>query len=204
MLAHLDVWLRRRDQHPPTSPPSSHSCGASLLPLCAGVEPVRNRAWYVLQNAGSSGEMYACEVCFKEAIRDSGLGSCWRRKGAVREERVCEMYSARVRGQGRWRGWCARLRACATERMRVYAQTVPVMREIVVIARMRLRQRRVLNAASLFYLNLSVVSSPSMQVLYGPGAPQMQYGMGVLGWGLTGRRRGVHRVHSWGSKLRVR
>jgi hypothetical protein len=66
--------------------------------------------------------------------------------------------------------------------MRVHAQTVPVMREIVVIARMRLRQWRVLNAASLFYLNLSAVSSPSMQVLYGPGAPQTQYDMGVLGW----------------------
>lgn len=31
---------------------------------------------------------------------------------------------------------------------------------------------RVLNAASLFYLNLGAVSSPSMQVPYGPGAPQ--------------------------------
>lgn len=168
---------------------------------------MQNRAWYVPQNAGLSGEMYACEACFKEAIRDSRLGSCWRCKGTVREERVCEMYSARVRGQGRWRGWCARLRACATERMRVYVQTVPVMREIVVIARiarMRLRQRRVLNAASLFYLNLSAMNNPSMQVLYGPGAPQMQYGMGVLGWCLTGRRCGVHRVYSWGSKLRVR
>ena len=100
------------------------------LPLCAGVEPVQNRAWYVSQNVGSSGEMYACDTCFKEAIRDSGLGSCWHCKGAVREERVCEMYSARVQGQGRWRGWCARLRACATERMQVYVQTVPVIREM--------------------------------------------------------------------------
>jgi DNA polymerase sigma len=38
--------------------------------------------------------------------------------------------------------------ACAMERMRVYARTVPVMREIVVIVRMWLRQRTVLNAAS--------------------------------------------------------
>jgi len=101
-------------------------------------------------------------------------------------------------------GTCAGVGAVVGDGVqRVYAQTVPVMREIVVIARMRLRQRRVLNAASLFYLNLSAVSSPSMQVLYGPGAPQTQYGMGVLVWGLTGRRRGVRRVRSWGSKLRV-
>ena len=137
------------------------------LPLCAGVEPVQNRTWYVSQNVGSSGEMYACEACFKEGragVRDV-FGTC-AGAGAVAGV-VCE--AARV-CDGADAGVCADSAGDARD---------------VVIARMRLRQRRVLNASSLSYLNLSAVSSPSMQVLYGLGAPQMQYGMGVLGWGLT-------------------
>lgn len=142
----------------------------ALLPLCAGVEPVQNRAWYVLQNAESPGEMYACEAYFEEAIKDSELGSRWRRAGraGVRDTR-------RVCGGGGRRVVCeaalGEFVACVMERMRVYARVVPMTREIVAVARMRLQQWRVLNAASSFYLNLNVVNSPSMRVRYGPGAP---------------------------------
>ena len=59
--------------------------------------------------------------------------------------------------------------------MRVHARAVPLMREIVVIARLWLRQQRVLNA----------VSSPSMQVHYGPGAPQTHYRYASAGVGLN-------------------
>ena len=75
--------------------------------------------------------------------------------------------------------------ACVVERMRVYARMVPMMREIVAVARMRLQQWRVLNAASSFYLNLNVVNSSSMRVHYGPGAQQTQYRYGSAGMGLN-------------------
>lgn len=120
----------------------------SPQPLCPTDGISRNRRWY--SSSDADGGATICESCYEEAIRGTTLAN----RLTLREnpdECFCDAYSPRMRGI--WAQACASndmsvYSRALKERMQIYAMTVPRMRTILEIAKMRMQTQSTLMLSS--------------------------------------------------------
>ncbi|KAK2042802.1 hypothetical protein LZ31DRAFT_585676 [Colletotrichum somersetense] len=131
-----------------TQPLESYALEFASLPLCPRDEDFQNRRWYGWRDCA------VCPSCYHEFVRGTALAASMPLKGdMVPASLMCEMYSPRMRGL--YAEACARsppdaselLKVCRARRA-VYAETVPVIREMIMEAQAALgqQQQRMLSA----------------------------------------------------------
>ncbi|EED13575.1 conserved hypothetical protein [Talaromyces stipitatus ATCC 10500] len=144
----------------------------SCLPVCPKDSPYRNRRWYCGDDAT------ICESCYEEAIRGTSLAytlTLQERPG----ECICDCYTPRMRGL--WHKACAEndiqsFNAALRQRMQVYQATVPRMRQILAITKMRANTQATLFMSSIMLQGANnIVSASASHHPY-------QYGNAQLGW----------------------
>lgn len=106
------------------------------LPPCPRDEDFRGGRWYGWQGCA------VCPSCYHEFARGTALAAGMTLRGEVVKDAslMCEMYSPRMRGlytEACARGDVKGLLAAAAARRKVFAETVPVIRETVLEAQMR-------------------------------------------------------------------
>lgn len=144
----------------------------SPLPVCPKDVPHVNRSWYC------GGEATICESCYEEAFRDTKLAHLLTHRQRP-DECICDGYSPRMRGL--WNKACAEnnfqpFNVALRERMQVYQATVPRMRQILEIAKMRMQTQQTLFMSSIMLTGANnIVSASSNSHPY-------QYGNTQLGW----------------------
>lgn len=143
---------------------------ANLAP-CQGIELVKNAAWWRLNDTT---DFYVCSECYENIIRDTVSSSIFTNVGTIAAEVTCCMYSSNMRT--RYKNLCSTDSPTArtdfidyaNHRQSIYAQTVPVMRNIVAMAKFKLAQQRMNNAASSFYNAMDMTAG--VNIHYGPGS----------------------------------
>ncbi|OKL59763.1 hypothetical protein UA08_04965 [Talaromyces atroroseus] len=145
-----------------------HSFVARLAPLatCPKDGPYKNRRWYCGEEAT------ICESCFEEAIRDTSLAHTLTLRQRP-DECICDAYSPRMRGL--WNKACAEnniesFNLALRERMQVYLATVPRMRNILEVTKMRMNTQSTLFMSSIMLQganNIVAASRTHNPYLYG-------------------------------------
>lgn len=144
----------------------------SPLPVCPKDVPYVNRRWY------SGEEATICESCYEEAFRNTKLAHTLTLRERP-DECICDGYSPRMRGI--WNKACAEnniqpFNAALRERSQVYLATVPRMRQILEIAKMRMQTQQTLLMSSIMLTGANNIVAASSN--YNP----YQYGNTQLGW----------------------
>ncbi|KAK2061097.1 hypothetical protein LY76DRAFT_603524 [Colletotrichum caudatum] len=150
----------------------SYALEFASLPLCPRDEDFQNRRWWGWRDCA------VCPSCYREFARGTALAASMPLKGdVVAASLMCEMYSPRMRRL--YAEACARsppdasglLKVCRARRA-VYAETVPVIREMIMEAQAALgqqqQQQRMLSAMG------SSSSSSSSSSANGGAAGQIQ------------------------------
>ncbi|KAF6822233.1 integral membrane protein [Colletotrichum plurivorum] len=106
------------------------------LPPCPRDEDFRGGRWYGWQGCA------VCPSCYHEFARGTALAASMTLRGEVVRDAslMCEMYSPRMRGlytEACKRGDVKGLLAAAAARRKVFAETVPVIRQTVLEAQVR-------------------------------------------------------------------
>lgn len=138
---------------------------------CRGIELARGVAWYRLDGTTN---FTSCEDCYENVARDTGCSDMFRMVGIVEGAVLCCMYSANMRQ--RYSNLCAvdspsaraNFIAYANNRHSVYAQTVPVTKNLLAQAQIKLSQQRVNNTTSSFYQHLDSTVGNANDIRYGP------------------------------------
>lgn len=144
----------------------------SPLPVCPKDVPHVNRSWYCGEEAT------ICASCYEEAFRDTKLAHLLTSR--IRPDKcICDGYSPRMRGL--WNKACTEnniqpFNAALRERIQVYQATVPRMREILEIAKMRMKTQQTLMMSSIMLSGANNIVAASSA--YNP----YQYGNAQLGW----------------------
>ncbi|KAH8694308.1 hypothetical protein BGW36DRAFT_384726 [Talaromyces proteolyticus] len=123
-----------------------HNFVARLAPLppCPKDGPWTNRLWYCGEEAT------ICESCYEEAIRNTSLAGTLTLQKRT-EEFICDAYSPRMRRL--WDEACAKnniqsFNVALRERRQVYQATMPRMRMILEMAKMRMNTQATLFMSS--------------------------------------------------------
>lgn len=145
----------------------------SPLPVCPKDGPHVNRRWYCGEEAT------ICESCYEEAFRDTKLAHTLTQRERP-DECICDGYSARMRGL--WNKACAEnniqsFNVALRERMQVYQATVPRMRQILEITKMRMNTQ-----STLFMSSIMLQGANNIVAAASTHHNPHQYGSNQLGW----------------------
>ncbi|CRG89596.1 Protein slit [Talaromyces islandicus] len=150
----------------------------SPQPVCPTDGTSRNRRWYCSND--EDGGATICESCYEEAIRGTSFaGRLTLRERA--DECFCDGYSPRMRGI--WAQACASndmrvFSRALKERTQVYLMTVPRMRTILEMAKMRMNTQSTLMLSSVMLQGADNIVSASRPV----GMSHDLYGNSQIGY----------------------
>ncbi|KAF2124910.1 hypothetical protein P153DRAFT_348974 [Dothidotthia symphoricarpi CBS 119687] len=157
----------------------------STIVPCQRNKPVRNKAWWRLNNTVN---FYVCDDCYENAVRGTTSSDMFVNVGTTSAEMICCMYSPNMRQ--RYQIVCAtnspdkrtNFVAYANHRQSIYAQTVPVIRNILANAELKLLQQRMNNSTSTFYNMLDRTGGNATGIHYGPSSDyKTVYGSSATG-----------------------
>lgn len=150
----------------------------SPQPICPTDGTSRNRRWYC--SSDDDGGTTICESCYEEAIRGTALANRLTLRERA-DECFCDAYSPRMRGI--WNQACASndmtvFGRALKERMQIYAITVPRMRTILEIAKMRMNTQSTLMLSSVMLQGADNIVSASRPA----GMHHGMYGNSQIGY----------------------
>lgn len=150
------------------------------VPTCPGITPITNGLWY------GNDDFLICPSCFEEAIKGTSLASqlMYHNSKIPYEAAYCCMHSPRMREL--WRDACERhdltdFTAFAQHRHTIYQQTIPQMRQIVEITKLRMQTKQTLMISGIMLQGGDNLVSAARN----PGTSHYTYGNSAIGYGFA-------------------